>query len=33
MAELIVEGRTKSVDLRAFDPARLPALRRDAIRA
>ena len=24
MAELIVEGRTRSVDLRPFDPARLP---------
>ena len=26
MAELIVEGRARSVDLRAFDPARLPTL-------
>jgi glycine/D-amino acid oxidase-like deaminating enzyme len=31
MAELIVEGRT-AVDIAAFDPARLPALPRDAIR-
>jgi glycine/D-amino acid oxidase-like deaminating enzyme len=33
MAELILDGRTRSVDLRAFDPARLPALSRDAMRA
>jgi glycine/D-amino acid oxidase-like deaminating enzyme len=33
MAELILEERARSVDLRAFDPARLPALQRDAIRA
>jgi hypothetical protein len=33
MAELILEGRTRSVDLRAFDPARLPALRSAASRA
>jgi len=32
MAELILEERARSVDLRAFDPARLPALQRDAIR-
>ena len=32
MAELIVDGNT-SVDIAAFDPARLPALPRDAIRA
>ena len=32
MAELIVDGST-TVDIAAFDPARLPALRRDAIRA
>ena len=30
VAELIVEGCTRSVDIRAFDPARLPALRRAA---
>jgi glycine/D-amino acid oxidase-like deaminating enzyme len=30
MAELILDGGTRSVDIRAFDPARLPALRRDA---
>jgi glycine/D-amino acid oxidase-like deaminating enzyme len=30
MAELIVEGGTRSVDLSAFDPARLPPLRRTA---
>jgi glycine/D-amino acid oxidase-like deaminating enzyme len=33
MAELILDGRARSVDLRAFDPARLPALRGGAIRA
>jgi glycine/D-amino acid oxidase-like deaminating enzyme len=33
MAELILDGGARSVDIRAFDPARLPALRRDAIRA
>ena len=33
MAELIVDGATEHVDLRRFDPARLPALPRDAIRA
>jgi glycine/D-amino acid oxidase-like deaminating enzyme len=33
MAELICDGLTRAVDLRAFDPARLPALRSDAIRA
>jgi glycine/D-amino acid oxidase-like deaminating enzyme len=33
MAELIVGGDTRSVDISAFDPARLPRLRRDAIRA
>jgi glycine/D-amino acid oxidase-like deaminating enzyme len=33
MAELILEGGTRSVDIRAFDPARLPALRREASRA
>ena len=33
MAELILEGGTRSVGLRAFDPARLPALRVDAVRA
>jgi glycine/D-amino acid oxidase-like deaminating enzyme len=27
MAELILDGRARSIDLRAFDPARLPALR------
>jgi glycine/D-amino acid oxidase-like deaminating enzyme len=32
MAELIVDGST-TVDIAAFDPARLPALPRDAIRA
>jgi glycine/D-amino acid oxidase-like deaminating enzyme len=32
IAELIVEGRTRSVDIRAFDPARLPALKREASR-
>jgi glycine/D-amino acid oxidase-like deaminating enzyme len=32
MAELILEGGTRSVDIRAFDPARLPELRRAAIR-
>ena len=31
MAELIVGGST-TVDIAAFDPARLPAARRDAIR-
>ena len=33
MAELIVEGETRTVDIAAFDPARLPRLRGDAIRA
>jgi glycine/D-amino acid oxidase-like deaminating enzyme len=33
LAELILDGRTRSDDLRAFDPARLPALRRDVLRA
>ena len=33
MAELIVEGDTRTFDLSAFDPARLPRLRHDAIRA
>lgn len=33
MAELIVEGRTRTLDLAAFEPARLPALSRKAIRA
>jgi hypothetical protein len=33
LAELILEQRTQAVDLRAFDPARLPALRRDVLRA
>jgi glycine/D-amino acid oxidase-like deaminating enzyme len=33
MAELILDGGTRSVDIRAFDPARLPALGRDAIGA
>jgi glycine/D-amino acid oxidase-like deaminating enzyme len=33
MAELILEGRARSVDLRAFDPARLKALRTAAMRA
>jgi hypothetical protein len=33
MAELIVGGDTRTVDIAAFDPARLPRLRRDAIRA
>jgi glycine/D-amino acid oxidase-like deaminating enzyme len=32
MAELIADGRT-TVDIAAFDPARLPALPRDAVRA
>jgi glycine/D-amino acid oxidase-like deaminating enzyme len=27
MAELLVDGDTRQVDIRAFDPARLPALR------
>jgi glycine/D-amino acid oxidase-like deaminating enzyme len=31
MAELIVEGGARSVDISAFDPARLPALRRDPV--
>jgi hypothetical protein len=31
MAELIIEGSTSTVDISAFDPARLPTLRRDAI--
>jgi glycine/D-amino acid oxidase-like deaminating enzyme len=30
MAELILDGRTRSVDIQAFDPARLPALRSNA---
>jgi glycine/D-amino acid oxidase-like deaminating enzyme len=29
MAELIVEGETKAVDICAFDPSRLPTMRRD----
>jgi glycine/D-amino acid oxidase-like deaminating enzyme len=33
MAELIVEGDTRTFDISAFDPARLPRLRHDAIRA
>jgi glycine/D-amino acid oxidase-like deaminating enzyme len=33
MAELIIDGRARSVDVEAFDPARLPALSPDAIRA
>jgi glycine/D-amino acid oxidase-like deaminating enzyme len=33
MAELIVDGGTGSVDLAAFDPARLPPLSRDALHA
>jgi glycine/D-amino acid oxidase-like deaminating enzyme len=33
MAELIVGGETRTVDIAAFDPARLPRLRADAIRA
>jgi glycine/D-amino acid oxidase-like deaminating enzyme len=33
MAELIVEGATKTVDIGVFDPARLPALPAEAIRA
>ena len=33
MAELIVGGDTRTVDIAVFDPARLPRLRRDAIRA
>jgi glycine/D-amino acid oxidase-like deaminating enzyme len=32
MAELIVEGSTSTVDISAFDPARLPPLRGEAIR-
>jgi glycine/D-amino acid oxidase-like deaminating enzyme len=32
MAELIVEEGAGTVDISAFDPARLPALRRGAIR-
>jgi glycine/D-amino acid oxidase-like deaminating enzyme len=32
LAELILEGGTRSVDIRAFDPARLPELRRAASR-
>jgi glycine/D-amino acid oxidase-like deaminating enzyme len=32
MAELILDGGTRSVNIRAFDPARLPELRRAAIR-
>jgi glycine/D-amino acid oxidase-like deaminating enzyme len=32
MAELIVEGNTTTPDISAFDPARLPALRRGATR-
>jgi glycine/D-amino acid oxidase-like deaminating enzyme len=31
LAELILDGRTRTVDLQAFDPARLPALQPDAI--
>jgi glycine/D-amino acid oxidase-like deaminating enzyme len=30
MAELVVDGGGQSVDLSAFDPARLPPLRRTA---
>jgi glycine/D-amino acid oxidase-like deaminating enzyme len=33
LAELIVEGRTSTVDISAFNPARLPTLPLDAIRA
>ncbi len=33
MAELIVDGAARTVDLSAFDPARLPALPPDALRA
>jgi glycine/D-amino acid oxidase-like deaminating enzyme len=33
MAELIVEGATKTVDIGVFDPARLPALPAEAIRS
>jgi hypothetical protein len=33
MAELIVEGRMSTVDISAFNPARLPTLSLDAIRA
>ncbi|HET6521613.1 MAG TPA: FAD-dependent oxidoreductase [Geminicoccaceae bacterium] len=33
LAELIVDGGAGTVDLAAFDPARLPPLRRDAVRA
>jgi glycine/D-amino acid oxidase-like deaminating enzyme len=33
MAELILDGGTRSVDIGAFDPARLPALRTAAMRA
>jgi hypothetical protein len=33
MAELVVEGNAKTVDISAFGPARLPLLARDAIGA
>ena len=33
VAELILDGATRAVDIRPFDPARLPALRPDAGRA
>ena len=32
MAELIVEGNARTVDISAFDPARLPTLWGDALR-
>ena len=32
MAELIAEGGARSIDISAFDPARLPALGRDPVR-
>jgi glycine/D-amino acid oxidase-like deaminating enzyme len=33
MAELILDGRARTIDLAAFDPARLPPLPSDAVRA
>jgi glycine/D-amino acid oxidase-like deaminating enzyme len=33
IAELILEGGTRSIDIQAFDPARLPPLKREASRA
>ena len=33
ITELILDGRTRAVDIRAFDSARLPALSQDRMRA